>query len=121
MCKHKFHSCSENVLQGFYNTFYTALPLKLAANNIFYIANPKKLVQNLTSIKSNKDNLMFAIFWAFMNSSYKLVLCFLRRILKNDKLVAPIAGFLAGIFSILDAKKRRQLGAVLLLSRAFDS
>lgn len=79
------------------------LPIKLVANNIFYIGNPKKLLKNLTSAKSNKDNMMFALFLALVNSSYKLVLCYLRRVLKNDKLSAPIAGFLAGFFSLLDA------------------
>lgn len=102
-CRHAINvSCFENVIISFYDTFVTIFSLKLIANNITYLGNIKKLIKNLTSYKSNKDNMMFALFLALMNSSYKLVLCFLRRFIKSDKIIAPIAGFLAGLWSILD-------------------
>ena len=106
LCKHKY-GCYENVVIGLYRTFVNGLALKLFVNNISYITNMKKLLKNLTSMKSNKDNLRFALFLAVMNASYKLALCFLRRYLKSDKLAAPIAGFIAGLFSALDIKARR--------------
>lgn len=103
-CKHPVNvSCSENVFMSFYNTFVTIFSLKLIANNIYYLGKWKQLVKNLTSYKSNRDNVMFTLFLALMNSSYKLILCFLRRYVKNDKIIAPIAGFIAGLFSILDS------------------
>jgi len=84
------------------------LPIKVVANNIFYIGNPKKLLKNLTSFKSNKDNVMFALWLALVNASYKLILCSLRRVFKTDDTYsAPIAGFIAGLFSFLEAKSRR--------------
>ena len=55
-----------------------------------------------------------------MNAVYKFSLCILRRILKSDKLAAPIAGFLAGLTSIIDIKNRRKFLMILLLSRASD-
>lgn len=48
-CKHSgaCHSCAENVLSGFSVAFIKMLLLKLAANNLMYLGNPKKLIQNL--------------------------------------------------------------------------
>ena len=51
-CKHQCESCAENVLSGFYNTFTNMLLIKLAANNLLLLANPKKLVSNLLNAKS---------------------------------------------------------------------
>lgn len=102
-CKHAPNvSCGENVLVGFYQTFVNILSLKIIGNNFSFIGNPKKLFKNLLNYKSNKDNFRFAMFFALMNCSYKFILCFLRRYLSSDKLIAPIAGFVAGLFSILD-------------------
>ena len=114
-------SCAENTMIGFYNTFVNILSLKIIANNFGYLGNPKKLLKNLTKYESNKDNFRFAIFLALMNTSYKFLLCFLRRYIKSDKIIAPIAGFIAGLFSILDVQKRRQFLTCLLLSRFCDT
>ena len=79
-CKHPINvSCAENVVVSFYRTFINILGIKIFLNNLAYITKFKKLINNLTNFKSNKDNFMFALFLALMNSSYKLVLCFLRR------------------------------------------
>ena len=122
MCKHnKYSSCSENVLRSFSRTFLNMLSIKLVANNIFYFAKPKKLLQNLMKWSSFKDNITFALFLAMMNATYKMVLCFLRRYLKDDKLSAPIAGILAGLWIGLENKNRRAFMAVLLMSRMFDA
>jgi hypothetical protein len=121
-CKHALNiSCSENVIHSFYKMFITVFSMKLIANNITYLGKWKKLFQNLTSYKSNRDNVMFTLFLALMNSAYKLILCTLRRYIKSDKVIAPIAGFIAGLFSILDQQKRRQFLTCILLSRFFDS
>lgn len=106
---------------GFYHTFLTSFAVKLLINNIGYIFNIKKLFKNLTSMKSNRDNIRFALFLALMNAVYKLFLCILRRIIKNDKICAPVAGFVAGLTCRLDAKQRRQLMTVLLVSRLADT
>ena len=120
-CHAKNVSCAENTIMGFYNTFVNILSLKIIANNIGYLGNPKKLLKNLKKYKSNKDNFRFALMFALMNTTYKLLLCFLRRYINSDKIIAPIAGFIAGLFSILDVQKRRQFLTSLLLSRFFDT
>ena len=97
------------------------MAVKVLINNIGYIFSLKKLLKNLTSLKSNKDNLRFAFFLALMNATYKLFLCILRRIVKNDKICAPIAGFIAGLTCRLDLKSRRQLMTVLIVSRVADT
>lgn len=106
---------------GFYKTFANMLFLKVLVNNISYIGNLKKLIKNITSYSSNRDNARFALFMAAMNALYKFFLCILRRILKSDKLAAPIAGFLAGLASAIDLKSRRELFLILLLSRLTDT
>ena len=50
-----------------------------------------------------------------MNAVYKFVLCIMRRFIKNDKINAVVAGFLAGLMSRLDVKSRRQFLLILLL------
>ena len=55
------------------------------------------------------------------NSLYKLTLCLLRRICKNDRINAPIAGFISALSIAFDAKKRRTLFAVLTMSRMFET
>lgn len=120
LCKHKF-GCYENVMFGFYHTFVTSLAVKFLINNIGHIFSLKRLLKNITSLKSNKDNFRFAFFLAIMNATYKLFLCILRRIVKNDKICAPIAGFIAGLTCRLDLKQRRELMTVLIVSRVADT
>ena len=56
------------------------------------------------------------------NTLYKLVLCILRRSGSlDDRKNAPIAGFISGLSLMIDAKNRRQLLSVLIMSRAVDS
>jgi hypothetical protein len=56
------------------------------------------------------------------NSFYKLILCLSRRfITQNDKFNAPVAGFLSALSLVVEPKSRRQLVAVLMMSRFFDA
>lgn len=63
-----------------------------------------------------------------MNCTYKAILCGVRNYYKNsskdllrcDKVVAPIAGFCAGLWLNLDNKWRRNLFTILLISKAYD-
>ena len=120
LCKHK-NGCTENVVIGFYQTFANMLAIKLLINNASYLGNFKKLISNLLSYKSNKDNVRWALFLAVMNATYKFFLCIFRRVFKSDKLASPFAGFLAGLASAIDVKSRRELFLVLLLSRLTDT
>lgn len=54
--------------------------------------------------------------------AYKLVLCALRRLgYHDDRINAPIAGFLSALSLRIEAKGRKQLLLVLVLSRGVDS
>ena len=116
LCKHD-RSCIENTIAGFIRSFIYALGFKIFINNITLIVTPKRLIKNLLSKASWKDNFKFVMFIAAMNATYKLVLCTLRRVFKSDKLSAPIAGFCAGLCCMFDSDRRRRLILMLLLSR----
>jgi len=120
LCKHK-HGCYENVIMNMYTTFVKSLALKLLVSNYMYIFKVSKLFKNLKSWKSQRDNLRFALFWSLMSTVYRLILCLLRRILKTDKLAAPIAGFIAGLMSIIETPGRRKFYTILILSRFVDT
>jgi len=44
-----------------------------------------------------------------------------RFITQNDKINAPIAGFLSALSLLVETKSRRELAAVLIMSRFFDT
>jgi len=65
---------------------------------------------------------------ALINSTYKTVLCFVRHLNHNinssfnpDKIGAPLAGFLSGLWIGLDDQDRRQILTILLVSRVSDT
>ena len=56
------------------------------------------------------------------NSLYKAVLCLMRACVSHDdRLNAPVAGFLSALSISLDAKSRRMIFSILVLSRALDT
>ena len=120
LCKHNL-SCGENVLTSFASSFVNILCMKFMINNLFYLSKLSKLIKNLTSTEVLMDNLKYALFCAMMNTTYKLVLCLMRRLFKSDKVSAPIAGFMAGLWSAIEAKKRMQLLQLFLIARTCDS
>jgi hypothetical protein len=68
------------------------------------------------------DSIKFGIFLMLFNSVYKLVLCLMRRfVTQEDKINAPIAGFISALSLIVEQKSRRQLMAALMMSRFFDT
>lgn len=115
-CKHK-HSCYENVAFGFSKTLLYSFAIKYILSNLSYIFNLRKLLKNLTNLKANADNIRWAFFIALTNAVYKLVICLMRRLIKSEKLASIVAGFLAGLCCRIDAKSRRQLFTILLMSR----
>ena len=81
--------------------------VKFVLSNLGLLVNPKKLIANLLSFKSFKDNLRFALFVGLLTAIYKAALCILRRVFYDDRIATPIAGFLAGAAAFVDNKKRR--------------
>ena len=75
----------------------------------------------ILSWKQNEDTVRFAMILALISSSYKAILCSLRKIGFSDKTAAPLAGFLSALWAHFETKWRRNLYAVLLLSKAIDS
>ena len=123
MCQHKGRnkSCCENVIVRFYETLMNLLLIKMAANNVFYLANPKKLLKNFMSTKSQTDNFKFALFLALMNATNKFVLCAMRRKCKTDKINSVVAALIASPWILLEPKKRRLFMSLLLFSRGLDT
>ena len=101
LCKHNY-GCYENVILGFYKILVKTFAIKLVLNNIGYIANSKKLVANLMSLKSFKDNIRFALFVGLLSGIYKAALCVLRRIFKDDRIATAMAGFVAGAAAFVE-------------------
>ncbi len=58
----------------------------------------------------------------FFNAAYKMTLCLMRRLYgKDDKVNAPVAGFISAFAMMIDAGHRRELIAVLTMSRAIEN
>lgn len=77
------------------------------------------------SINENKDNINFAAIYALINFTYKYLLCKLRTIFSHlpnpDRVAAPIAGFVAGLWFGLDSSKgRKHFIVCFLISRLAD-
>ena len=68
------------------------------------------------------DSAKFGLFLMLFNSLYKLVLCTMRRLgFQNDRINAPIAGFISALSIAFDSKQRRMLFSVLILSRCLET
>ena len=68
------------------------------------------------------DSAKFGGFATVFSCSYKLVLCFMRKMgYLDDRVNAPIAGFLSALSLGLEAKGRKNLIMILVLTRAVDS
>ena len=120
LCKHKL-SCCENVINGFVSTFGYCFVGKLILSNMRYLFSPAKLAKNLLSWKSGVDSFRIALFVGLVNGVYKLVLCIMRRLTRSNKISSIVAGFVAGLCIRFDAKSRRVLTMLLVMSRVVDA
>ena len=67
------------------------------------------------------DCTQFGLFLMCFNTAYKLVLCMMRRLGSlEDKLNAPVAGFVSALTLAIDTSNRRSLLTVLTMSRALE-
>jgi hypothetical protein len=68
------------------------------------------------------DCAKFGGFTAVFSSAYKVVLCLMRRwVTHNDRINAPIAGFLSAFSVAIETNSRKALFKILVLSRCIDS
>lgn len=91
MCKHK-RGCIYNVVQGVLKSLALGYATKYAVNLLLSLIKPKSFIANMFSAKALFDASRFTLFVVLFNISYKIVLCTLRRLLKEDKLSSVIAG-----------------------------
>lgn len=73
------------------------------------------------SLKKNSSSFHFALFASFLCGIYKSVLCIMRRICKDDRINASIAGAFSAVSILLDAKKQRTFMALMFFSRCIVS
>ena len=103
-------------------TFVVGFSIQFLLQNIGMIVKPVKLMRRVLKGQGIKQSAKFGLFMMCFNTLYKLVLCLLRRMGSlDDRKNAPVAGFISGLSLIIDTKSRRQLIAVLVMSRAVDS
>lgn len=68
------------------------------------------------------DSAKFGGFATVFSCAYKVILCLLRRLgYHDDRVNAPIAGFISALSLAIEAKGRKPLLLVLVLSRGVDS
>lgn len=121
VCKHQ-HGCFENVIKDALHNFLFGLGLTMLLRHIGLIASPQKLIRSLMKLSVVRDCSKFGLFLMVFNSLYKLVLCLMRRAgCHKDRLNAPIAGFISALSISFDSHKRRELFAVLTLSRCIET
>ncbi len=69
-----------------------------------------------------KDSAKFGSFVTIFSGAYKLVLCVLRRMgYEDDRINAPIAGFISALSLGVEAKGCKTIMMILMLSRCVDS
>lgn len=68
------------------------------------------------------DCAKFGGFAMLSSVSYKLFLCLMRRLgCTDDRINAPIAGFISAFSLAIETKQRKQLFMILMMSRCVDS
>ena len=68
------------------------------------------------------DCTRFGLFLMCFQTSYKLILCLMRRLgCHDDRLNAPVAGFISALSMAIDASNRRMLITILTMSRAIET
>ena len=89
--------------------------------NIMLVAKPARLLKNLKKVSTLLDCTQFGLFLMCFNTAYKLVLCVMRRLgCLEDKINAPVAGFMSALTLAIDTSNRRALLTVLTMSRAIE-
>lgn len=81
----------------------------MAMNNLFLLGNLKKLLANLVNPKSQLDNVKFALCYALINFTYKLVLCLMRRLQTSDKVNSLVGAACASVWIAMEPANRRSL------------
>ncbi|KAJ1554084.1 hypothetical protein HK096_005099, partial [Nowakowskiella sp. JEL0078] len=118
-CKHK-GTCTHNAIRGFLQTFAIAYATKYALS-FFPALIMGKIYRNPSILlkMTGKDTTTFALFLSGFISSYKSVICLLRRARgksDNDGFNSLVAGTVAGLALMLDQNNSRRVMIALYLS-----
>ena len=69
-----------------------------------------------------QDSTRFGLFLMCFNTAYKFVLCTMRRWGSlDDRINAPVAGFLSALTLAMDSANRREFMTFFIMARALDS
>ncbi|KAG0330909.1 hypothetical protein BG004_001907 [Podila humilis] len=124
-CQHEGKTCTQNVTRGFLKTWVIAYLVKYAIGLLPALLSGK-LFKNPSLLRKSggSDTIGFAFFLSSFLSTYKGVLCAMRRLrpLHNgDRLNAFIAGSVAGLTLFLDKNKgRRKQVSLYLFTRSLQ-
>lgn len=76
--------------------------------NLLLLAKPAKMLMNLRKRGTLTDCTRFGLFLMFFNALYKMTLCLMRRLVKtDDRINAPVAGFVSALAMLMDVSHRR--------------
>ncbi|KAI1321342.1 hypothetical protein EDD11_006679 [Mortierella claussenii] len=118
-CKHEGKTCTQNVTRGFFKTWVVAYLVKYVIAVLPALLTGR-IMKNPSILKKSagSDTVGFAFFLSSFLSTYKLVLCTMRRYRPNvagDRLNAFVAGSVAGLTLLLDKNKSRRTALTLYL------
>ncbi|KAL0088045.1 hypothetical protein J3Q64DRAFT_1723811 [Phycomyces blakesleeanus] len=125
LCKHKGSTCTQNSFRAFTKAFGVAFIVKYLVGLSQAILSGDLLRRpNLLKRLAGWDTLSFALFLGTFLSSYKAVLCGMRRLnkadpsspLSSERLNGFVAGTVAGLALALDRNPHRRQSIMLLIS-----
>ncbi|KAI8064784.1 uncharacterized protein B0P05DRAFT_554256 [Gilbertella persicaria] len=121
LCRHEGKTCTQNCTRGFIKTFTVAFAVKYLIGVLPTLLSGKILKRpGVLKQMAGRDTACFALFLSTFISSYKGILCAMRRYRKtkdrkSDRLNAFVAGSLAGLALAFDRDKRRRQSIMLYL------
>eukprot|EP00484_Ammonia_sp_Unknown_P023723 CAMPEP_0197032702 /NCGR_PEP_ID=MMETSP1384-20130603/11311_1 /TAXON_ID=29189 /ORGANISM="Ammonia sp." /LENGTH=235 /DNA_ID=CAMNT_0042462399 /DNA_START=11 /DNA_END=714 /DNA_ORIENTATION=+ len=109
ICPHRHHCIQNAIMKGFFRTFSAAFIFKTSLTFFTQLFAGRLSWKRIRAIFLDNDSVLFGIFVGLMSFTYKVILCALRRIRKKDPIYhKTIAGFLSGLWILIDDKTRRQ-------------
>eukprot|EP01084_Bolivina_argentea_P088506 159790_1 len=121
LCPHKHHCLQNAIMKGFFRTFSAAYIFKTSLSFFTKLFIGKISLNSIKQIYLNPDSILFGLFVGLMSFTYKAILCILRIIRKKDAIYhKTIAGFISGLWIIIDDKTRRKQIALYCLVRSIS-
>ncbi|ORX61843.1 hypothetical protein DM01DRAFT_1331315 [Hesseltinella vesiculosa] len=126
-CKHTGKTCTQNCTRGFIKAYVVAFSIKYVLGILPLLITGKVFKKpGLLKRLAGRDTALFALFLSTFLSSYKGILCLMRRLrgttdAASDRLNAFVAGSVAGLSLVIDPDHRRRQSIMLyLLTRSIQ-